>query len=224
MVLFIFASFTTASPGRSGENGYLEDWQSTDGPNDPSKIVTIPRYPEQGRKFEIRRIYLTENLDRKKLQTPREGYIETLKVSNGNGILEFWRDNKLIHTITLGECFSFAKMDEHHNFARQGSPAYFTAPPDCTVWDGREWHQTYKSLVGGWEKPCVYEAKRQAKILAAGNGKNFISISNLHLTMEKNGKTYNWSNYVEFDGDLQFFAMFDVGYLGRVEVLREIVD
>ena len=97
-------------------------------------------------------------------------------------------------------------MDEHHNFANQGPGAYFTAPPDCTIWDGREWHQTYKSLVEGWEKPCVYEAKRQVKILAAGNGRSFISISSLHLTMEKNSKTYDWSNYVQFNGDLQFFA------------------
>ena len=42
------------------------------------------------------------------------------------------------------------------------------------------------------------------------------------MTMEKNGRTFDWSKVVEYDPELKFFKMFDVGYVGRVEVLREI--
>ena len=40
---------------------------------------------------------------------------------------------------------------------------------------------------------------------------------------QKNGKTYDWSNVVEYDENTRFFSMFNVGYVGRVEILREIL-
>lgn len=202
---------------------YLKDWQSADAPNDVSDIIVLPEYPEAGRTFEIRRTYETNRRDRAKRKTPPEGYLEILKVVDEKGTLEFWRDGNFIHRVQLGKCFSFAKMDKHHNFAAGGAPAFSTAPPDCRVWPGRQWHQTYSSLVVGWNRPCVYEAKRVVDISTdTGGGRIVSSTSLIHMTMEKDGQTFDWKNLVRYDENLRFFKNFDIGYVGSVVVLREI--
>ncbi len=203
-------------------NSYIENKQSEDAPADPSQIITLPKFPAEGRKFEIRRTYRTTRSSRMHRATPPEGAIETLIVKDGQGKLEFQQDGRYIHTIYLGECFSFAKMDDNHDYKAQGSPSYVTAPPDCKVWNDRSWQQTYKSFVEGWHNPCVYEARRSAKVYRDGDRQVIHSGENVHLTIEKNGKTYDTSHAVVYDTKLQFFSMFNVGYVGKVEVLREI--
>ena len=208
----------------AGQKKYLDDWQSMEMPEDPADIITVPRFPEEGRQFEIRRTYLTKRSSRARRRTPSGGYVEILKVVDSRGGLQFWRKGEWIHSIRLGECLSFANLDNSHDFAARGSPAFFTAPPDCKVWEGREWHQTYRTLVPGWPKPCVYEAKRRANVYRTENGRRFKASTEIDMTMEKDGTMHSWSNVVVYDENLGFFSEFDVGYVGRVEVLREIED
>lgn len=203
---------------------YLEDWQSMELPSEESQVITVPAFPEAGRTFKIHRTFTTKRSKWAKRRTPPEGYDELLKVADSEGTLEFWRDGKLIHAIQLGPCLSFAKMDRNHDFAKQGSPAYFTAPSDCRVWDGREWHQTYRTLVVGWHNPCVYEAKRRAYFMGDGDGLRVRTSTDIEMTVEKNWRTNSWSSVVEYDPELQFFRMFNVGYVGRVEVLEEVKE
>ena len=42
------------------------------------------------------------------------------------------------------------------------------------------------------------------------------------MTEERDNSTKDWSNWVEYDVSLGFFKRFKVGYVGKVEVLREI--
>lgn len=222
MKKILLVSALALAVGASAPKAYLKDWQAVDAPADASQIITLAAFPEAGRQFEVRRTYRTNRSDRRNRRTPRKGYVETLKVADEKGKLEFWRDGKLIHTIRLGPCFSFAMMDRDHDFAGQGSPAYFTVPPDCKVWDGRKWNQTYRTLVVGWYNQCVYEAERYAKVTGDSGARVVRSSSSIHMTMEKDGTTYDWRTVVEYDEKLSFFKMFDVGYVGKVEILREI--
>ncbi|MCH8839514.1 MAG: hypothetical protein IH831_02320 [Planctomycetes bacterium] len=201
---------------------YLKDWQAIDAPAETANIVTLPAFPEGGRQFEIRRTYMTTRPSRWNRRTPSEGYLETLKVADNHGTLEFWREGKLIHTIRLGKCFSFAMMDENHDFAARGAPAYFTAPPDCKVWNGRKWHQSYRTLTTTRTLPCVYEAKRSATVTGSGGARLVRSGTRIHMTEERDGSTKDWSNWVEYDVSQRFFKKFNVGYVGKVEILREI--
>lgn len=201
---------------------YLQDWQATNAPANTSNIITLPLFPKEGRQFEIRRTYVTKRLSRWNRRTPPEGYLETLKVADSNGTLEFWRGGLLIYTIQLGKCFSLARMDEDHDFGESGTPAYFTAPPDCKVWSGRNWHQTYRTITTTRTSPCVYEAKRSASVTRSGGVRLVSSHTRIHMTEEKDGSTRGWSTRVQYDDGLSFFKMFNVGYVGRVEVLREI--
>ena len=59
-------------------------------------------------------------------------------------------------------------------------------------------------------------------VYSIGNTRRFQTSSGIHMTMEKNSRTYDWSSVVEYDEDMRFFSAFDVGYIGKVEVLREI--
>lgn len=222
-LVFVFC-LTIAMMACATDKQYMKDWQSADQPTVAKQVVTLDRYPKAGRAFEVRRIYRTNRDSRWNRRTPPEGYIETLKVADDKGRLEFWRDGKRIHTIWLGECFSFASMDENHNFAAQGKSALFTAPTDCKLWDGREWHQTYRTLVQGWVNPCVYEAKRVARFIDTGEGKPTVirSESTIHMTMEKNGRTHDWKDWVEYDVNLRFPRAFNVGYIGTVQVIKEL--
>lgn len=203
---------------------YMKDWQSQDAPEDRGEIVTLPTYPESGRAFNIRRTYTTTRSSRANRRTPAEGYLETLKVVDDQGTMEFWRDGRRIHTINLGPCYSFAKMDKNHDFEGRGSPAYFTAPPDCRLWDGRDWNQTYRTLVVGWHAPCVYEATRRATFRNDGDHRIVHTYTSIVMTMEKNGSTQSWSNELAYDPETEFFKMFHVGYVGKVEVLGEITE
>lgn len=222
MIKRIAAFCTVLLFAGSVAHAYIEDKQSEDAPADPSQIITLPKYPAEGRKFEIRRTYRTNRSSRLLRVTPPEGVIETLIVKDGQGKLEFRRDGRYIHTIYLGQCFSFAKMDDNHDFRARGSPSFVTSPPDCRVWNDRTWQQTYGTLVQGWNNPCIYEARRRAKVYRDGDRLMFRSDEDIHMTMEKNGKTYDFSHEVIYDTTLGFFRMFNVGYVGRVEVLREI--
>lgn len=202
---------------------YLKDWQSEVAPGVSTQVVELDRFPKAGRVFEVRRTYVTSRESRWNRRTPPEGYIEQLKVADNKGRLEFWRNGQFIHTIWLGECFSFASMDENHDYAAEGQPASFTAPADCRLWDGREWHQTYRTLVKGWVNPCVYEAKRLAKFVRLPDGKTSVRTETaIHLTVEKDGSTHDLRNWVEYDPDKKFFRAFDVGYVGSVQVIREL--
>lgn len=201
---------------------YVKDSQAIDAPAEKTQMVTLPAFPEKGRQFEIRRTYLTTSSSRGNRRTPPEGHLETLKVADKNGTLQFWRQGNLIHTIRLGKCFSFAMMDENHDFAARGAPAYFTAPPDCKVWSGRKWHQTYRTVTTTRTLPCVYEAKRSAAVTGSGNARLIRSGTQIHMTEERDGSTKDWSNWVEYDVSQRFFKKFNVGYVGKVEILREI--
>ena len=48
------------------------------------------------------------------------------------------------------------------------------------------------------------------------------SITQIYMTEERDGSTKDWSNWVEYDVSLGFFKKFNVGYVGKVEILREI--
>lgn len=200
---------------------YMKDWQSMDAPQDQSKIFSTPKFPEAGRTFEVRRTFPTPRKWQQSLETPWDGYEELLKVVDNKGTLEFWRDGNRIHTIKLGECFSFAELDQNHDFANWGPPAYLTVAPDCRVWDGRKWNMTYRTRVR-WKAPCVYEAKPEAIVFKDGDSWLVRTRTSIVVTMERDGSVYSSSSIVEYDPKLKFFKSFDNGYVGSVRVLREI--
>ena len=57
MIKRIVALCTVLLCAGSVAHAYIGDKQSEDAPADPSKIITLPKYPAEGRKFEIRRTY-----------------------------------------------------------------------------------------------------------------------------------------------------------------------
>jgi len=200
---------------------YMKDWQSMDAPEDQSKIVTTPKFPQAGRSFEVRRTFPTHREWQTSLKTPSNGYMELIKVADNNGTLEFWRDGNRIHTIKLGECFSFAELDKNHDFANWGSPAYLTVAPDCRVWDGRKWNQTYRTRVN-YKAPCVYESKPEAVMFKDGDSWLVRTRTHATVTMERDGSIHSNYHTVEYDPKLKFFKSFKNGYVGKVEVLREV--
>ncbi len=204
-VLFVAIFLFSAGAPKAYAKEYAKDSQDMNAPA-ASKIITLPAFPEKGRQFEIR----------------RSGWLETLKVTDNNGTLQFWYEGNVTHTIRLGKCFSFAMMDQNHDFAARGAPAYFTAPPDCKVWNGRKWHQTYRTLTTTRFSPCVYEAKLSATVTGSGNAQLIKSRTQIHMTEERDGSTKDWSVWVEYDVSLGFFKKFSVGYIGKVEIVREI--
>ena len=42
------------------------------------------------------------------------------------------------------------------------------------------------------------------------------------MTEERDGSTKDWTSWVEYDVSQRFFKKFNVGYVGKVEILREI--
>ena len=118
----------------------------------------------------------------------------------------------MTQTSRLGKCFSFAMMDQHHDVAARGSPAYFTAPPDCKVWNGRKWHQTYRTLTTKRFSPCVYEAKLSATVTGSGNAQLIKSRTQIHMTEERDGSTTDWSAWVEYDVSLGFELSLNLVY------------
>ena len=86
---------------------YPPDSQSMDTPANPNAVVELPRYPLAGRSFAIERA---------------GGAVGLMKVADESGRIEIWADQALVQSITLGPCFSFSRMDEQHDFGRQGKP------------------------------------------------------------------------------------------------------
>ena len=91
---------------------------------------------------------MTTRSSRWNRRTPSEGYLETLKIADNNGTLEFWREGKLIHSIRLGRCFSFAMMDESHALCCKGGTCLLHCPTlICKALERcRKWHQSYRTL------------------------------------------------------------------------------
>ena len=49
-----------------------------------------------------------------------------------------------------------------------------------------------------------------------------VIIAQIYMTEERDGSTKDWSNWVEYDVSQRFFKKFNVGYIGKIEILREI--
>ena len=48
------------------------------------------------------------------------------------------------------------------------------------------------------------------------------SRTQIHMSEERDGLTKDWSNWLEYDASQGFFKKFNLGYVGKVEIPREI--
>lgn len=187
---------------------YPPDSQSMDLPKDPAAIVEIPRFPVQGRSFAIER---------------STGAGDLLKVVDQNGTLEMFQGSFPVTSITLGPCLSFSRMNDQHDFGRQGKPEYATAPPDCRVWDGRRWNENYKTQTSYYHNPCLYESDFVARIIPGKDGSKIVETTgNGQGVVLDSGNEFEFNHKVVYDDKLQFFRSFSVGYVGVVRVLNEV--
>jgi hypothetical protein len=186
------------------------DWASTDAPASPAAIVAIPEFPQANRRFAIQR------------SGAHSGPGNILRIANQTGRLEILNGDNLVLSINLGRCFSFARMDEQHDFARQGNPQYATAPTDCRVWDGRRWTQTYRTQTSTYRNPCYYQPGYTARVAAGSNGRLVETTGAGPGIVWDNQRTFQVRTAVIYDEPLGFFRMFDVGYIGKVDILNEI--
>jgi hypothetical protein len=183
------------------------DWQSMDAPSDPAAIVTVPEFPEVNRAFAIQR---------------SRGTGTVMRVADAKGRLEILDGDKVVTSFRLGRCLSFSRMNAQHDFGAQGSPQYATAPADCRVWNSRRWTQTYKTQTTYYRNPCVYEPEFVATVEARNGTRLVHTLGTGRGQILDNGKTFSINTNVTFDESLGFFRMFDVGYIGRIDVLNEI--
>ena len=186
---------------------YPPDSQSMDIPADPNAVVELPRYPLLGRSFAIERSKGAGNL---------------MKVADESGRLEIWADQQLVESITLGPCFSFSRMDEQHDFGRQGKPEFATAPPDCRVWEGRHWNNSFKTQTSYYRNPCYYEGSFVALVRPKDGGRVVETSGRGQGVVMDSGRPFGFQTHVLWDDQLKFYREFDVGYVGKIRILSEV--
>ncbi|MBI4182823.1 MAG: hypothetical protein HY521_02350 [Proteobacteria bacterium] len=193
----------------------LPDAASMDSPSAPDKIVVIPEFPTPGKRYVVE----------------RDGEQEVWLVKDNQGTLEFLDQSsqQLKFSIKLGPCFSFEVMRRPggvgtHDFGAMGKPAYHTAPPDCRVWDGRTWTQTYAVQMPRLSQPCYYGAQRKAKIEGPPGDRLVTSDSWVVVTGPGvRGGSEQSAHRIVYSEKLQFFKELSPGYIGRrAIILREL--
>lgn len=186
------------------------DWVSPDPPPNPAAVVTIPDFPQVGRKFAIKR------------SGRGSGSGDTMRVADGNGRLDILDGKRVVQYINLARCFSFSRMNDNHDWGKQGKPQWATSPSDCKVWDGRRWSQTYKTQVPQLRNPCYYQPAFEAHVSGApGNFVVEVRGNGPALFTDRN-EPFQVRTYVKWEETLGFFRTVDVGYVGRIDVLNEI--
>jgi len=193
----------------------VPDQASQDSPADPNGIVVVPRYPAQGKRYLI----------------DRDGQQEIWRVKDDRGTIEFIDPStqQVKFSITLGPCLSFAVLQRPtdqstHDFAAMGKPAYHTAPPDCKVWNGRTWSQTYAVQMPRLAQPCYYGARRSATVEGLPGRRLVTSRSSVDITGPGVPGGYVQATYlIVYSEELSFFRELAPGYIGRrARVLREL--
>jgi hypothetical protein len=192
----------------------LPDQASMDAPKESAQIVVLPEWPTQGKR------YLVE----------RDGQQEIWLVKDDKGTIEFLdqatQQAKL--WIRLGRCLSFSYLQgprsSPHDFGAVGQPAFHTAPPDCKVWDGRTWTQTYAVQMPRLAQPCYYGARRKAKVEGTRGRRLVTSDSSVEITGPGVPGGYYATQYrIVYSEELQFFKELAPGYIGRrATVVREL--
>ena len=187
----------------------LPDQASIEAPSDPKVIIVLPEYPIAGKR------YLVE----------RDGTQEIWVVKDNRGTIDFLdpSSKKVKLSITLGPCFSFARLPRH-DFSAVGKPAYHTVPEDCKVWDGRVWTQTYAVQIPTLAQPCYYEARRKAKVEGQPGSRLVKSDSSVDITGPGVRGGYARRDYqIVYSEQLQFFKELSPGYIGNVAIIvREL--
>lgn len=193
----------------------LPDQASMDTPPDPKLVIVVPEYPTAGKR------YLVE----------RDGEQEVWVVKDNAGTIEFVdaASGQLKLGMKLGPCLSFAVMHRPgwrstHDFSAMGKPAYHTAPPDCRVWSGRTWTQTYAVQMPTLSQPCYYGAQRKASVKGEPGRRLVTSDSSVLVTGPGVRGGSGWDSYrIVYSEELQFFKELSPGYIGRQAViLREV--
>jgi len=170
-LLFLLLGFLMLGAGCAAMQP-LPDQASMDAPQDPAQIIVLPEWPTPGKR------YLVE----------RDGQQEIWLVKDSNGTIEFIDPSTQQRKfwIKLGRCLSFSYLQgpraSPHDFGAVGQPAYHTAPPDCKVWDGRTWTQTYAVQMPRLSQPCYYGARRKAKVEGTPGQRLVTSDSSVEIT------------------------------------------
>lgn len=188
----------------------LPDAASMTAPAHAGQILVLPTYPAAGKR------YLVE----------RDGQREVWVVRDDKGRIDFVDEatQRTKASITLGPCFSFAKLPRH-DFSEVGKPAYHTAPEDCRVWDGREWTQTYGVQIRGLPQPCAYGARRSVKVSGPvgrrlATARSFVDITGPGVQ----GGFARDQYHVVYSEELRFFKELSPGYIGRQTVVLRPLD
>ncbi len=211
VMTFLGAAFFATSQASAQALDYTKpDWVSPEPPPNPAAVVTIPEFPQANRKFSIKR------------SGRGSGAGDVLRVADGSGRLDILDGGKLVQYVSLSRCFGFARMDDNHDWAKNGKPQFATAPPDCKVWDGRKWAQTYKTQMRRLNNPCYYQPEFTAKVSgAAGNRIVEVSGNGPGLVYDTK-ESFQVRTFVRWEEGLGFFRLFNVGYVGQIEVVNEI--
>lgn len=207
---FLLLGFLTLGAGCAAMQP-LPDQASMDAPQDAKDTIILPEYPAPGKK------YLVE----------RDGSQEIWVVKDGQGSIDFLdpSSQRVKLSIKLGPCFSFAQLP-NHDFGAMGKPAYHTAPPDCRVWDGRTWTQTYHVQVPRLSNPCAYAANRRTRVTGSTGERLVTTTTNVDITGPgvRGGYTAR-THSVVFSEEMGFFRELAPGYIGsKAIVIRELKD
>ncbi len=195
----------------------LPDQASMDAPQDPAQIIVLPEWPTPGKRYLVK----------------RDGSQEIWLVKDNQGTIEFVdpSSQQVKFSIKLGPCFSFAILKRPggrsiHDFEAMGKPAYHTAPPDCKVWDGRTWTQTYAVQMPTLPQPCYYGARRKAKVEGPPGDRLVTSSSSVQVTGPGVRGGVAWDEYrIVYSEKLGFFKELSPGYIGRKAVIvRELKE
>ena len=184
----------------------LPDQASMNTPQDPAQIIVVPEWPTPGKRFLVE----------------RDGQQEIWLVKDNNGTIEFI-DSSTQQTkfwIRLGRCLSFSYLQgpgaSPHDFGAMGQPAYHTVPPDCKVWNGRTWSQTYAVQMPRLSNPCYYGPRRKATVEGTPGRRHVTSDSSVEITGPGVRGGYSTTQYrVIYSEEMQFFKELAPGYIGR---------
>ena len=214
-LLFLLLGFLMLGAGCAAMQP-LPDQASMDAPQDPAQIIVLPEWPTPGKR------YLVE----------RDGQQEIWLVKDSNGTIEFIDPSTQQRKfwIKLGRCLSFSYLQgpraSPHDFGAVGQPAYHTAPPDCKVWDGRTWTQTYAVQMPRLSQPCYYGARRKAKVEGTPGQRLVTSDSSVEITGPGVPGGYYPTRYrIVYSEDLRFFKELSPGYIGsKAIIVRELKE
>ena len=113
-------------------------------------------------------------------------------------------------------------MNEEHDFGRQGKPEFATAPPDCRVWEGRRWNNSFKTQTSYLRNPCYYEGSFVAHVPPKDGGRVVETSGDVEGLVMDTGRPFTFRTHVLWDDRLKFFREFDVGYVGKIRILSEV--